>query len=153
MRIKKLKIMKNSEKHAHSYLLLNPVCLQCGKPIVGRIDKKFCDAWCRNTYNNKIKRENERYILLVNHFIRKNRGILKLLCPIGKAVVRRDVFEAMGYNFRYFTNVWRSKGAVYYMCYEYGFSPIKEGNKQKALIIQKQDYMEDYTYNPWSFKQ
>ncbi|MCH8234205.1 MAG: hypothetical protein IIB82_16390 [Bacteroidetes bacterium] len=144
--------MKTPEIQTYSHQPPNQACLHCEKHIIGRIDKKFCDAWCRNTYNNKVKRENERYILLVNHFIRKNRGILKHLCPIGKAVVRRDVLEAMGYNFRYFSNVWRSKGAVYYMCYEYGFSPIKEGNKQKALIIQKQDYMEDYPYNPWAFK-
>ncbi len=30
-------------------------CQQCGKPVKGRIDKRFCDDFCRNAYNNNLK--------------------------------------------------------------------------------------------------
>lgn len=32
-------------------------CLDCGKALVGRADKKFCDDSCRNNYNNRIKND------------------------------------------------------------------------------------------------
>ncbi len=28
-------------------------CLTCGAPLIGRVDKKFCDDYCRSMYNNK----------------------------------------------------------------------------------------------------
>ena len=69
----------------------NPLgtCKQCGKNITGRLDKKFCDDYCRNTYNNQNKRDDELLIQGINRIIRKNRRILKTLCPVGKAAVRR----------------------------------------------------------------
>jgi predicted nucleic acid-binding Zn ribbon protein len=27
-------------------------CLDCGKPVKGRADQKFCKDLCRNSYNN-----------------------------------------------------------------------------------------------------
>lgn len=27
-------------------------CCRCGKKVIGRTDKKFCDALCKNTYHN-----------------------------------------------------------------------------------------------------
>ena len=29
------------------------MCPECGKPVFGRIDKKFCSDACRNAFNNK----------------------------------------------------------------------------------------------------
>lgn len=95
------------------------VCEKCGKPIHGRLDKKFCNASCRNTFNNQVKRRDEQYILEVNRTIRKNRKILKTLSPIGKSTVRKEVLDALGYNFNIFSSMYRtSKGTIYYLCYE-----------------------------------
>jgi len=133
-------------------LLSSNKCLQCSKKLTGRIDKKFCDSYCRNTYNNRHQRSDEAYIKTVNSIIRKNRRILKTLCPMGKATVRREVLESTGYNFIHFSNVYRTNNnTFYYMCYDYGFTPVKEGAKQKALIIQKQDYFDRYKLDPWRF--
>lgn len=30
-------------------------CLNCDKTLKGRTDKKFCDDYCRNSYNNQLK--------------------------------------------------------------------------------------------------
>lgn len=132
-------------------------CLSCGKKLSGRLDKKFCDSYCRNTYNNSTKREDELYIKNVNQAIRRNRRILKSLCPIGKATVRKEVLDALNFQYKYFSMIYRSKqNQEYYVCYDYAFSPIKEFNRftheavKKALIVQKQEYFDKYTTDPWS---
>jgi len=125
------------------------VCLQCHKPLNGRVDKKFCDAYCRNSYNNQAKGPEEHMIMQVNQMIRRNRRILKNLSPQGKAVIRRDVLDAMGFNFNYFTGVYRSSASSYYMCYDYGYRVMIDNHKQKIQIIQKQEYMG--AYDPWKY--
>lgn len=126
-------------------------CLHCEKRLFGRLDQKFCDAQCRNAYHNRHKRADERYMANVNAQIRKNRRILKDLCPEGKSTVRRTVLEERGYDYRYFSGIFESKaGVTYYLCYDFGFAPIHDNGKEKVLIIQKQNYMDDYQINPWS---
>ena len=129
----------------------NRICKKCGLPLFGRVDKQFCDAYCRNVFNNKIKRSQEKQILDINSKLRKNRTILKTLCPVGKSTVRKEVLEAMGYNFNIFSSMYRaSKNSIYYLCYEYGFSPIIDNRGiEKAVIINKQSYMGDW--QPWKY--
>ncbi len=128
-----------------------PICKQCGKPIHGRLDKRFCDAYCRNAFNNKVKRKDEQNINEVNRTLRRNRKILKTLSPVGKSTVRKEVLEAMGYNFGIFSTMYRtSKGTIYYLCYEYGFNPIIDSRGvEKAVIINRQKYMGDW--QPWKY--
>jgi hypothetical protein len=88
----------------------------------------------------------ELMIQTTNSALRKNRRILKSLCPEGKTVVRRKILVDMGFDHRYFTNLYRSKkGGTYYLCYDYGFAPISEEGKKKMLIVHRQDYMEHYS--------
>jgi len=125
-------------------------CLQCGKGLSGRLDKKFCDAYCRNSYNNQHKSKEEQYIKLVNTAIRKNRRILRSLCPIGKATVRKTVLDQMGYDYRYFSGIFKTKdNRIYYQVYDYLFSPLKEKEVEKALIVQRQEYMDKLTLDIW----
>ena len=124
-------------------------CNQCGKELLGRLDKRFCDVQCRNTYHNQHRQPDDQYIKLVNQQIRRNRRILKDLCPEGKATVRREILETMGYDFRYFSAIFRSAKLVYFICYDYGFSAISDNGKQKVMIIQKQNYMDQYVMDPW----
>jgi hypothetical protein len=124
-------------------------CPQCDKPIIGRLDKRFCDAYCRNTYNNRVKREDEQYIKDIYRILRRNRRILKTLSPQGKATVRKDVLEQIGYDFRYFSATYHSPKLLYYICYDFGFAPVIDNGKEKAMIIQKQNYMDPYALDPW----
>jgi uncharacterized Zn finger protein (UPF0148 family) len=129
----------------------NNSCKKCGSPLFGRIDKQFCDAYCRNAFNNKVKRNQEKNILEINSRLRKNRTILKTLSPVGKSTVRKEVLIAMGYNFSAFSSMYRaSKKNIYYLCYEYGFMPIIDSKGvEKAVIINKQVYMKDW--EPWKY--
>ncbi len=124
-------------------------CRDCGKPLLGRIDKRFCDAYCRNAYNNQNKAKDERSIQEINRRIRANRRILKILCPQGKATVRKEVLEKMGYDFRQFTGLFKSSSTLYYPVYDYAFAPVMEGKNKKVLAVQKQDYMNKLGYEMW----
>ena len=127
------------------------ICRQCGQPLQGRSDKKFCDAFCRNAYYNQVKRSDEQYIQQVNRALRKNRKILKTLSPVGKSTVRREVMLAMGYDFSIFSSLYQApNGNLYYLCYEFGFSPIVDPRGiEKAVIINKQNYMK--AWQPWQY--
>jgi hypothetical protein len=100
--------------------------------------------------NNKYKIQSERPILDINKTLRKNRSILKKLCPVGKAVVRKDVLDAMGYDVTVFSSLYlTSNKQLYYICYDYAFTPLVEHTIEKALIVTKQEFMN--FWNPWKY--
>jgi hypothetical protein len=103
-------------------------CVSCGKQLRGRIDKKFCDDYCRNNYNNIQKAENNDYIRKVNNALRKNRKILRDLLA-GKekvARVKREQLLIDGFHFKYHTHSYTNKkGHTYLFCYEYGLLSLE----------------------------
>ncbi|HPH47543.1 MAG TPA: hypothetical protein PKU83_11060 [Chryseolinea sp.] len=130
--------------------MANRKCPICDSALIGRIDRKNCSDQCRYQGNNKNKYDFERPILEINSKLRRNRSILKTLCPAGKATVRKEVMLAMGYDITLFSSLFlTTKKQVYYLCYDYGFTPLKEKGVEKALIITKQEYMN--TWDPWKF--
>ena len=109
------------------------VCMQCGKEMIGRTDKKFCDAQCRNSFNNRLNRFHELKIKETNKILRKNRSILARLSPVGYTTVPKPYLELAGFDFNYFTNLFRSKsGNTYYMIYDHGYIPIAD-NKVRIV--------------------
>ena len=72
------------------------------------------------------------------------------MCPVGKAIVRKEVLDAMGYEVKVFSSLFvTSNKQIYYICYDYAFTPLIEHNVEKALIVNKQEYMN--TWDPWKF--
>ena len=117
-------------------------CLYCGKVLVGRSDKKYCDLGCKSAYANKKKHEKEALVLKVNKQLRQNWKILKTINPQGKSTLRKEYLISQGYNFKYFTNVYRAKnGNTYYFCYDVG---MMEVDKTHVCIVNWQDYMAQY---------
>ncbi len=120
-------------------------CKECGKPLIGRIDKKFCNDQCRFQYNNKKKRVHESAILNINQQLRKNRTIIKSLNPVGKTTVRRSLLKNMGFSFDFFTHLYRTeKGTTYYFNYDYGYTLIED---EKIVLVTYQDYMDKRIYD------
>ena len=106
---------------------------------MGRMDQKFCSDQCRNTYNNKINKDETAYMQNVSRQLKRNRRILKLLNPNGKTKVKKHTLLAKGFNFIYFTNVFKNKeGKVYYFCFEYGYLPLD--NDFLALVINRETW-------------
>ncbi len=126
-------------------------CLACNKELKGRTDKKYCDTQCRSMYHNSNKPNHERTIQKINKLLRKNRSLLAHFCPSGKSTVKKEVLVELGYRFELFTNIFPFKTGVYFFCYNYGFLPIIEKGIEKILIVQKQAYMENLNFSPWTF--
>lgn len=103
--------------------------MSCNKPLKGRVDKKFCDDYCRNNYNNKLKALDRRTIFMrsVNRALTKNRRvIIEILGERDKATVMRDRLVAGGFIFEYHTHLYKTKsGNTYYYNYEYGYLPLE----------------------------
>ena len=36
-------------------------CPECEDPIIGRTDKKFCSDGCRNSYNNRVNKDQKNF--------------------------------------------------------------------------------------------
>ena len=130
--------------------MTNRKCPVCETIIVGRSDKKYCSDQCRSLANSEKKKISEWPILELNKTLRKNRTILRTLCPAGRSVVRKEVMDAMGYDITVFSSIFvTGNKQIYYLCYDYGFTPILEKGIEKALIIIRQNYMGGL--NPWKY--
>jgi len=115
-------------------------CIECGDKFIGRADKKFCSDQCRSGYNNKLNSDRVNLVRNINNTLRKNRRILAQLNPAGKATVNKDKLLAKGFNFNYFTNIYRTKaGHVYYFCYDFGYTEFKPG---LFTLVKRQKYIE-----------
>jgi hypothetical protein len=126
----------------------NQLCPVCKSLIIGRTDKKYCCDQCRALANNEKKMKAQQILLTTNSLLRKNRTILKTLCPQGKSTVRKEVLMAMEFRPDLFTSIFvTSKKQVYYLVYDFAFSPIMEGEIEKALIVSRQEYMQ--RWDPW----
>jgi hypothetical protein len=56
----------------------------------------------------------------------RNRKILEELIPAQSAKTSKTKLLQKGFNFHYYTNVFRTrKGDEYYCCYDYGFLPLE----------------------------
>lgn len=130
--------------------MITRTCPICNHPISGRADKKYCSDQCRALANNEKKVKNQFTLLTTNRTLRKNRTILKTLCPQGKATVRKEVLIALGFQIDAFTSLYVTNSKqVYYICYDFAFSPLKEGEIEKVLIVSRQEYMKNL--DPWRF--
>ncbi len=112
-------------------------CLDCGEKIIGRSDKKFCSVECRVSYNNKLNSNETNHMRNVNNILRKNRRILIEANPAGKTKISREKLNQKGFDFNYFTNIYKTKeGSIYYYCYEQGYLPIENN---WYLLVERKD--------------
>ncbi len=115
------------------------ICLQCGKVLKGRSDKKFCDDYCRAAYNNELKGAANNFVRNVNNALGKNRRILESVLAEGKATanISKDKLLEKGFQFKYHTNLYTTKdGRTYFYCYEYGYW-LQENNW--CLVVKREE--------------
>ncbi|MCK9481251.1 MAG: hypothetical protein M0R38_05750 [Bacteroidia bacterium] len=118
---------------------MEKTCLQCHKPLRGRIDKKFCDDSCRNNYNNRLHSEQNNVIRKINNYLKKNRAILAQLLPENEDFikVKRDKLLNGGFRFEYHTHTYvTQKQQTYLYCYEYGYLPLEQ---DMMLIVKRNE--------------
>lgn len=113
------------------------LCLECGAPFKGRVDKKFCSDTCRIAFNNRLNSDDTSYVRNVNNILRKNRRILISMNPTGKNKVSYDKLKARGFDFNHFTSTYKTReGAQYFYCYEHGYLPMEQD--WYLLVIKKE---------------
>lgn len=111
-------------------------CLYCNEPIQGRSDKKFCDDQCRSTYNYNKNNEHSQLVRRIVGILKKNRQIIKELNwrSSGATKVGREELLIKGFDFSYYTNIYRTRaGDEYFFCFEMGYLFL-EGD-QILLVI------------------
>ena len=115
----------------------NKECLVCKEPLKGRIDKKFCSDYCRNAYNNHINKDSKNLIRNINNRLRKNYKILSELNTKGKTKVTRTKLYDKGFDFQFFTSIYKTKtGNTYFYIYNEGSLALE--NETFLLIKREQ---------------
>lgn len=117
----------------------NKTCLTCGKTVRGRSDKKFCDDYCRNNYNNQLKAGDNNYVRNINNTLRKNRRILHQILPGNEEAAKTTKHKLIqeGFRFKYITHTYTNKkGNTYFFCYEYGYLPLEQ---DFYLVVRKKE--------------
>lgn len=102
-------------------------CMACGKAVHGRSDKKFCNDYCRNAYNNNLKAAASPVVRNINNALLKNRRLLEAV--LGDEKMQKTTKEkllAQGFQFKYATHTYTNqKGNVYVFCYDLGYLPLE----------------------------
>jgi len=104
------------------------LCLNCDKPVKGRTDKKFCDDYCRNNYNNQLKSITINLVRNINNALGKNRRILEEMFTEGEEMAKTTKSKLLqkGFQFQYITHIYTNKkGNVYFFCYDLGYLPLE----------------------------
>lgn len=120
----------------------NKNCLACNKILKGRVDKKFCDDYCRNNYNNlqKSKNPNSVYVKNINNTLLKNRKILENILPETEELIKIPQQKLLdkGFVFKYHTHTYKNKKEqVYFFCYDYGYLPLE--NNWLLVVKRKEE--------------
>ncbi len=119
-------------------------CKNCATELKGRVDKKFCNSYCKSAYHYEAnKNKKDSLFLDIDKQLKTNRRLLKSYNKSGYASINVDTLNAEGFNPNYFTHYWKnSKGDVYLFCYEYGFLKREINQKKKYILIIWQTHME-----------
>jgi len=95
-----------------------PACQQCGKPLFGRTDKRFCNDGCRNTFNRgkaaTSKAKDHENLPEIFKIIKQNYNILKTydlekLKDNQHLIVPRTELQHKGLNFKFFTSTYTNE--------------------------------------------
>ena len=112
-------------------------CLQCDKTLSqGRSDKKFCNDYCRQAYNNKRKEAENKEIRHINLALKRNRRILKtLLKEKDEMIADKDTMMRAGFLFEFHTHhvISKKKSNEFIFCYNYGYHEIENGARFKIV--------------------
>ncbi|WP_373496886.1 DUF2116 family Zn-ribbon domain-containing protein [Aquiflexum sp.] len=103
-------------------------CEYCGKLVHGRSDKKFCDDYCRSSFNNERRVFDSKGMRNIINTLKLNRNILESIVAGGveKVKVPKEKLVRLGYNFKYHTHIFTDwKGNFYTYSFDYGFLQLE----------------------------
>lgn len=109
----------------------------CGKVIVGRSDKLFCSAYCKNEYHLKLRRATAKAVVEINRILARNRSILLELLGnnVSQKKIPRIELDRKKFNFKYHTHLTRnSKGKLYFYCYDIAWMEFSDN---EILLVKR----------------
>jgi hypothetical protein len=117
---------------------VNKVCQACGKNLVGRTDKKFCNDYCRNNYNNIQRAETTNYARNIVNTLRRNKRIMEdLLGDLETVKATKEKLLNLGFQFKYHTHQYATqKGSLYIFCFEFGYLALEN---DWYLIVKREE--------------
>ena len=109
-------------------------CRYCGTLLKGRIDKKYCSIYCKNSYYNDRYRHEDAIRKSINKTLKKNQLILKKLYHSGAVEIDRFDLLSKGFKFEYMTHVrTREDGQKLIFCYDQGYI---QSNQNRLKLIE-----------------
>jgi len=124
-------------------------CPNCNKPILGRLDKKYCSGDCRALANRQHQRTARQSSLAINKILWRNREILRSLWPERPVLITRDYLISHGYQLQFYTNIHVTTNRLpYYVCYDFGFQPSLKAGVRMALVVKMTSHASP---DPWDF--
>ena len=100
----------------------NAHCLECGAPVYGRTDKRFCNNLCRSKYHRQHVYMKERLVRNEMDSIMKNYSILEQLVQLNSHRSPLAILEAMGFNKDFVTRVVKKGKHLEYRCFDLVYS-------------------------------
>ncbi len=123
--------------------MVTKTCPVCHSSIRGRTDKRFCNDYCRNTYNNAKKSPQNALMRNINHQLSRNRRIL-LEQLTGKHTIQKTSKKKLvnaGFDLTFCTSARTAKdGTIIYGCYETAFIQL---NETDVLILLEEESLGD----------
>jgi len=112
-------------------------CKICQKSIVGRTDKVFCSAGCKNIYHSKLRYATKKTAIEINEYLTRNHGILLEL--LGKKrtqiKVHRNVMAKKKFRFKYHTHTHvNNQNKVYHYIYDLAWMEFSD---DEILIVRR----------------
>ena len=102
-------------------------CVFCGRELIGRSDKKFCDDTCRNNHKYRQNKRNDEVINRINKSLLHNRTVLKSMLNSGKKIVKKQNLVDNDFDFDVITGVYKThKKHEYKMLYDYAYRCIND---------------------------
>lgn len=93
-------------------------CLECGREIYGRLDKKFCDENCKNRYHNQHYHSSSRLRDRIFTDLSTNHRILENLLKMGLTSVNLYDVQALGFKPSLVTGYAKKKGYDELRCFD-----------------------------------
>ena len=115
------------------------LCLDCKKPVKGRTDKKFCNDFCRNNFNNLLKSDTNNLVRNINNTLGRNRRILESFFNGEEELAKttQEKLHEKGFLFKYITHTYTNKkGNTYFFVYDLGYLPLE--NDWYLLVKRKE---------------
>lgn len=95
-------------------------CLECGEPLYGRTDKKFCDGNCKNRWHRNIRIRYRSAMSPTMEGLSRNYRILERIFLLELTSCPLTRLEEMGFRPELVTHqVVKNKKHLEYRCFDY----------------------------------